>query len=94
MALLPLAVGAVDRGSMQPIVKGEISTSTALLAAPILKILSLAIKHYGIAEEIALVENMVKKNRSRLSIAVLLTTLICSHLTTAYFSFLVYQLIF
>jgi hypothetical protein len=53
MALLPLAVGAVDRGSMQPIVKGEISTSTALLAAPILKILSLAIKHYGIAEEIA-----------------------------------------
>jgi hypothetical protein len=26
-----------------------------------------------------LVENMVKKNRSRLSIAILLTTLICSH---------------
>jgi hypothetical protein len=27
----------------------------------------------------ALVENMVKKNRSRFPIAVLLTTLICSH---------------
>ena len=29
--------------------------------------------------EIALVENMVQKNRSRFPIAVLLTTLICSH---------------
>ena len=29
----------------------------------------------------ALVENMVKENRSRLPIAVLLTTLICSHIT-------------
>jgi hypothetical protein len=34
---------------------------------------------------------MVKKNRSRLSIAVLLTTLICSHETTANFSLLVYD---
>jgi hypothetical protein len=30
-----------------------------------------------------LVENMVKKNRSHFPIAVLLTTLICSHYTTA-----------
>jgi hypothetical protein len=38
-----------------------------------------------------LVENMVKENRSRFSIAVLLTTLICSHKTTADFSFLFYN---
>ncbi len=31
---------------------------------------------------IPLVENMVKKNRSRFSIAVLLTTLVCRHITT------------
>ena len=41
----------------------------------------------------ALVENMVKKNRNRFPIAVLLTTLICSQYTTAYL-FFIYQLEF
>ena len=40
---------------------------------------------------LSLVENMVKKNHGHLSIAVHLTTLICSHQTTAYSSFLFYD---
>jgi hypothetical protein len=47
-----------------------------------------------ISNEAALVENMVRKNRNRLSIAVLLTTLICTHSTTTNLFFLVYQLKF
>ena len=35
----------------------------------------------------SLVENIVKKNRSRLSIAVLLTTLICTRLMTTHLFF-------
>lgn len=53
MALLPLAVGAVDKDSMQPVIKGEVSSSTALLAAPIFRMLSLVLKHPGNAEEFA-----------------------------------------
>ncbi|KAG0575918.1 hypothetical protein KC19_5G040000 [Ceratodon purpureus] len=53
MALLPLAVGAVDKDSMQPVIKGEVSSSTALLAAPIFRMLSLGLKHPGNAEEFA-----------------------------------------
>lgn len=51
LALLPLAVGAVDKDSIQPVIKGEVSSSTALLAAPIFRMLSLALKHPGNAEE-------------------------------------------
>ena len=39
----------------------------------------------------SLVENYAKKNRSRFPIVVLLTTLICNHLTTTYFSLLFYN---
>lgn len=53
MALLPLAVGAVDKDSMQPVIKGEVSSSSALLAAPILRILALGLKYTGSAEEFA-----------------------------------------
>jgi hypothetical protein len=54
MALLPLAVGAVDKDSMQPVIKGEVSSSTALLAAPVFRMLSLGLKsHPGNAEEFA-----------------------------------------
>ena len=44
---------------------------------------------HHINSRISLVENMVKKNHIRFPIAVLLTTLICSHITTTkiYFSF-------
>ena len=38
-----------------------------------------------------LVENMVKKNRNFFFIAVLLTTLICSHITTKFFYFSFYD---
>lgn len=53
LALLPLTVAAVHRESMQPIMKGEMSTSNALLAAPILRMLSLALKYSGNTEEVA-----------------------------------------
>lgn len=53
MALLPLAVGAVEKESMQPVIKGELSSSTALLAAPIFRMLSLGLKYPGNAEEFA-----------------------------------------
>lgn len=53
MALLPLTVGAVDKDSMQPVIKGEVSSSTALLAAPIFRMLSLGLKRPGNAEEFA-----------------------------------------
>jgi hypothetical protein len=50
---------------------------------------------FGLPTEVlALVENMVKKNHSRLSIAVFLTTMICSHSTTANYSFLFYDCTF
>ena len=40
---------------------------------------------------LSLVENMVKNNRNRFPIAVLLTTLICSHRTTAHLFFWFYD---
>lgn len=54
MALLPLAVGAVDKDTLQPIIsKGEVASSTALLSAPIFRIISLTLQHSGNAEEVA-----------------------------------------
>ena len=48
--------------------------------------------HFATMAQHTLVENMVKKNRSRFPIAVLLTTMLCSRYTTANLFSLTYQL--
>ena len=54
MAMLPLTVGAVDIQTLQPVMQNvEISSSAALLSAPIFRMLSLTLQHPGNAEEIA-----------------------------------------
>ena len=46
----------------------------------------------GMNAGLTLVENMAEKNRNRFPIAVLLTTMVCSHYMTTKFYYLIMQL--
>lgn len=53
LSLLPLAIGAVDRDSWEPVVSDlNISSKAVVLAAPILRMMSLSLQHPGNAEEL------------------------------------------
>lgn len=53
LSLLPLAIGATDKDTMEPIVDNPfISSRAVVLAAPILRIISLSLQNPGNAEEL------------------------------------------
>ena len=53
LSLLPLAIGGVDKDTMEPTIDNpHASSKAAVLAAPILRILSLSLQHPGNAEEL------------------------------------------